>query len=749
MPDAPFPHLALVALRHGPARLFGGGEPDPRIAVNKDQRQQHVTHLSGGLTRIGQRFNRISLERAAQGLPPIEGGVPFMLEVAEGDEGLLDFLETRLGLEVVAEYPDGFLMVSAADVAMPEFQDVLKAFQANKHGATRAASVFEIHDEPDAEIRLKRMLGDDLFAFWPFPDDKEFILEVSFKSPTTDGLKPKPNKRKKEKPEAYEHRLAAWEEERRHAMIAIDNEQMRRETLAEQMIQPYRGVLLSGFAHSATPHSQFAELSDSFSVRIRMLGRGFKDLIQNHPHVFELSLPDDVLLPSVLGVVGEPDYPPVELAAPEADGKAVCVVDSGIQENHRMLQAAMDVSTSRCFIPNVPANDVADYVVDGGHGTRVAGAALYGASLPGAGRVEAPFWLQNARLLLGPRGELPRAIHPPVALREIIEHFRDGPRHTRIFNHSISSDRPARSLRMSSWAAEMDFLSHSRDVLFIQAIGNLSRGHGSQSNPTIEDHLSAGRSWPDYLFERSARLANPAQSLQALTVGSIAMETYRDGNRRSVARATHPSAFTRCGCGLWDSMKPDVVEFGGDYAWDGANPVSLALPPGVCPSLVRSTLDGGPAVARDVVGTSFAAGRVTHVAGLLEKLLPDESTLVYRALIAQSARWPDWAERAVVDEKAKHIRLLGYGVPDADRATSNSEYRVTCITQGNQSIKAGDAAIFAFYVPEELRRMGQEAVIRLDVTLSYSAEPRRTRSSGRRYLAVWLDWVCSRPGEAL
>ena len=45
--------------------------------------------------------------------------------------------------------------------------------------------------------------------------------------------------------------------------------------------------------------------------------------------------------------------------------------------------------------------------------------------------------------------------------------------------------------------------------------------------------------------------------------------------------------------------------------------------------------------------------------------------------------------------------------------------------------------------------MGREATIRLDVTLSYSAEPRRTRSRGRRDLAVWLDWICSSPGETL
>jgi CheY-like chemotaxis protein len=245
---------------------------------------------------------------------------------------------------------------------------------------------------------------------------------------------------------------------------------------------------------------------------------------------------------------------------------------------------------------------------------------------------------------------------------------------------------------MSSWAAELDMLSHSRDVLFIQAVGNLNRGHGPQGNPTIEDHLEANRRCPDYLLEASSRLANPAQSLEAITVGAVAIETFRDGNQASLAQATYPSGFTRSGYGLWNSIKPDVVEFGGDYVWDGGNPALLTTPLEVCLPLVRSTLDGGPAVARDVVGTSFAAPRVTHIAGLLESLLPEESSLLYRALIAHSARWPQWAELAPPEDKARLIRLLGYGLPDSERATTNSQYRVTCVTQGAQQIKAGEAA---------------------------------------------------------
>ena len=45
---------------------------------------------------------------------------------------------------------------------------------------------------------------------------------------------------REERLEAYERRLSAREEHRRHAMIELDNEQMRREELVEQMIEPYQ-----------------------------------------------------------------------------------------------------------------------------------------------------------------------------------------------------------------------------------------------------------------------------------------------------------------------------------------------------------------------------------------------------------------------------------------------------------------------------------------------------------------------------
>lgn len=68
----------------------------------------------------------------------------------------------------------------------------------------------------------------------------------------------------------------------------------------------------------------------------------------------------------------------------------------------------------------------------------------------------------------------------------------------------------------------------------------------------------------DYLLSDSARVATPAQSLQALAVGSLALGSFDDDDWKSIAAYGLPSCFSRTGLGIWDTVKPDVVEFGGD-----------------------------------------------------------------------------------------------------------------------------------------------------------------------------------------
>jgi len=73
-----------------------------------------------------------------------------------------------------------------------------------------------------------------------------------------------------------------------------------------------------------------AVLPDSFTVRIRISGKGLRDFVLNYPYIFEVVEPEDITLPlnpHVAGAAGPPQIAPV---VPDADAPAVCVIDSGV-----------------------------------------------------------------------------------------------------------------------------------------------------------------------------------------------------------------------------------------------------------------------------------------------------------------------------------------------------------------------------------------------------------------------------------
>ena len=59
---------------------------------------------------------------------------------------------------------------------------------------------------------------------------------------------------------------------------------------------------------------------------------------------------------------------------------------------------------------------------------------------------------------------------------------------------------------------------------------------------------------------------------------------------------------------------------------------------------------------RDETGSSFAAPKVARIAAQLQRLLPDQPALLYRALIVQSARWPTWAETLLAELRHPDVR---------------------------------------------------------------------------------------------
>jgi hypothetical protein len=760
-----FEHLPLLLRYRGRAKLPRGGSTDPQTVANRNARAAHSQGLSGAAGALTASWRAQDAQRQQQNLPVLPAGKPILVKV---DPGLnLDVLRDKFDFEIVAEQEEGFVLVASEDIDLAAFTQMVANFSVAVHGSATIASVHKLYEDPDQADRVRRILSDGLVPLWPnIPEDRVFVVDVGVACTGTKEIPDEPTHGKRDTDASWARKQADWARLRSEAYDAWEVlcDERQRELIA--FIGGYGGNVLE-MTHEDT--RAIAVLPDSFTARVNIRGVGLKDLILNYPYIFEIVEPEDIALPQYADAGGAAPLAAPSPLPPSADAPTVCVIDSGIQEGHVYLAPAIDTATSRCFLPGTTPTDVADYVAPAGHGTRVAGAVLYGETVPPDGTPQLPFWIQNARVL-DQGNRMPEELFPPAAIRAAVEHFHVNGRNTRVFNHSINATAPSRTRYMSAWAAEIDKLCYQHDILVVQSTGNVPSS-GSAPLIGVKEHLVADRQFPAYLCEPSCRVANPAQSLQALSVGSVAYGMFSNGGWRSIAEeAGHPSAFSRAGFGIWGVIKPEVVEFGGDAVRTANDPPDVRVGggvPGVCPQLVRSTMHPpGPAVASDSGGTSFATPKVTRIAAAVEAVLPDEPALLWRALIVQSAQWPEWAEtilrqlrdpstaygpnrQALLDEAGRIIQWIGFGRPDASRATTNTDHRTTFITSGLSAIHARECHIFQIPIPPQLRGAGDEYDIRIDVTLSYAAQPRRTRRNLRRYLSTWVDWKSNKLGESI
>jgi hypothetical protein len=731
-----FPHIQLRLAKEGiAAPPKPPRKKDPQTLANSGDRWGHGSRLKSSVSSITANW-KDTQEKREEEQPELPKSRRIILKIDPNSFDPESLKSYRI--ELIAEIEDGYIIGASADLELSELRKKIGKFIREEHGG---GTVAEIWDLIDGVKKPEYILSPELMANWDLvKDDPIYTVDVGI---ACVGIKSKlPNYPKRETNESDEHfekRVNRWIEKRQLTDQEWEAIAWERQDEFEFFIQAYQGSIIKGFQDEGGIIGT-ARLPDSFSCRLQISGKGLKDLVFNFPYLFDVSEPDEFAEFVEREALSDVDTPTFKLQAPKLNAPKVCVIDSGIQERHPLLKAAIDCDNSTSWVPG-ETDQIADRVRNGGHGTRVAGAVIYPITIPRTGKEKAICWIQNARVL-DVNCQLPKQLFPPKLLGDIVD-FYHGQTKTRIFNHSITGSVPCHTQYMSPWAAAIDNLTWKNDILFIVAAGNLPfSGKIGYTRLSVKDHLAANRLCPDYLLENSCRIANPAQSFQALTVGSISPASYHALSYSSISQKDKPSAFSCSGLGIWDTIKPEVVEYGGDLIKDESIPPNIISRKEVCPELVRSTLNGGPAVAADTVGTSYATPKVSHIAACLAAELPDESCLLHRALIVQSARWPEWAE-----EKLDTVRQIGYGIPNIDRALGNSPNRITLITRGNNRIKARQAHVYQVKLPDKLRSQGEEHEILVEVTLSYKAQPRRTRRNRRKYLSTWLDWDCSKKEE--
>lgn len=434
-------------------------------------------------------------------------------------------------------------------------------------------------------------------------------------------------------------------------------------------------------------------------------------------------------------------------ATPEGNEPTVGVVDSGIVAGHNLLRG--------WILDELDLSEEGTIVDQHGHGTQVAGLAVYGDV---AKCIETDTWepqclVASAKVLRRDPFDATKTVFPdhrrPEALvDEAIRHLHRE-RGCRVFNLSLGNrDDIYRGGRQFAWAEILDGLARELDVVIVVAVGN-------NPNPTIPSAGSTREAFQaavrDAMLSNSlGRVTNPSTATIAVSVGSIARsEAQRTPNSLAGAPAGAPAPFSRVGPGYESkpsrrSVKPDFVAYGGNIAVQnlgGLSPRWIDRDLHLGEPTTRLNADG----MRDltaVSGTSFSTPQVSNTAArALQAIGASQGAATAnaaRALMGVASETPpcgdDWLPSWDTNGGWDRLRLVGFGMINADRVRDSLDNDLCLIASDN--VEDDHWHLFEIRVPPAfLAGHGERGVT---VALAYDPP---VRSSRRDYLArtMWVE----------
>lgn len=420
----------------------------------------------------------------------------------------------------------------------------------------------------------------------------------------------------------------------------------------------------------------------------------------------------------------------------------VCLLDSGVNNNHQLLQPLIDDANTLTVDNAWGTNDHAD---GGGHGTLMAGLAAYGQMeqlLVSQSIVSLTHKLCSVKVLPRPNHERTKEEHwGPITNQAISRAEIENGNHTLIYCLSITAIRGTDKGRPSSWSGEIDNLAYNdgeNQRLIVISAGNI----------TNNEHLMLIdlMDYPTINYETS--IQNPAQSWNALVAGGYTKKSqikngignYQDYKLLAQEGELSPHSTTS---NFWEKkwpIKPDIVFEGGNMlvAPDGKNVTNHDDL-----DLLSTAANFNQKPFETINATSAAAAQASWFAAKIAYEYPNAWAETIRGLIVHSANWNEAMFKQLNVRKTKKgdyinlLRTFGYGVPDLDRALYSQESALTYIAQEtiqpfNFKIKEGKITsegetneIHFFNLPwasELLLQMG-EIPVKFKITLSYFIEP--------------------------
>lgn len=443
------------------------------------------------------------------------------------------------------------------------------------------------------------------------------------------------------------------------------------------------------------------------------------------------------------------DYTPIINDTLDDGAPLAAVLDSGVFTGNPLLRTVV-VAEEEFDTTEHSTTDL------NGHGTGVAGIVVYGdfhSSIQS--RVFTPLVrICSGKIMHDENGTplFPQDVRPEKIVKEAIVYFHDK-YGCRIFNLSAGNGESVFSGgRQFPWASMLDDLSRELDIVIVVSAGNVS-------NPLIHDFLSRDELMQksrDQLFDQEHRLIDPATSALSVTVGSITYSAEPSlprgamGNNMSVGYKDYPSVFTRIGKGVNKSIKPDFVDYGGNYSLrqiaGGNNRWFMNDRNLMEPTLNHTT----EKVFKGFCGTSFSAPHVTHMAARLERALEKQlgqkpSANLIRAMLANSAKCSSdmeaWGLSSTDPQytgqdnpkRERLMRLNGYG-KISDQSLVSTDNAVTMFAEDKLPLR--DFHLYKIPVPEPFLKI--KAAKSIIVSLAYNPI---TNICRKEYLAnnLWIE----------
>ena len=446
---------------------------------------------------------------------------------------------------------------------------------------------------------------------------------------------------------------------------------------------------------------------------------------------------------------------------PGGDSPAVCLLDTGVNRAHPLIEPALSVDD---LMSVDPAWGSDDHEGGPGHGTGMAGLALHG-------DLVAPLADQGARILghriesvkiLPPNGFSPNDPHSygPITLSAMALAEIQNPDRPRVFCMAVTNENRS-GAEASAWSAAIDQAAAGTELndpenpsprrLIVLAVGNVP-------DSAIAADIADADAFP---------AQDPAQAWNALAIGGYTQKTqitdagYLDWSPSAAVGEASP--YSRSSK-LWHAgkspFKPDLVFEAGNRAISQSGLEAVAGLDSISLLTTSRQVDSNPLTA--FWATSAATAQAARMAVQIATTYPGYWPETVRALMVHSARWTP-PMLAVIDacaakkDKADWLRRFGYGVPDLARAAASAIDDLALVAQNtiqpfrkDGSVRFNEAHVYELPWPRDMLEELDNTKVRLKVTLSYFVEPNPSFASAidpARYQSFGLRFDLKRSRE--